>query len=1037
MTCDDIRRRLSLLLDGESREDDDLLNHLKECAPCRDYRTKLQAADGLLAQAAQKMAPPLDEGSAHRFAAAALTAGRKPSALRRSLLVFASIAALVLIAFTAIAVVVNTDTAHPQEVVLTGGTAIEGVRGPYRVHVRDGKSLQPIAGAKVTAHLKSGGTLSKILEVATDVHGDAVVDVEPPAGSTEISLDIHVASSAGQDRITRRLSIVRPRRLYVSIDKPIYQPTHIVHVAIKAVNAFTMKPVNGEEMSVLITDPGGNKVFRQAKATSDFGIVGVDFQLADEVILGRYSLKAKLGDVETERTFEVAHYVLPQFDIVLDLNRGYYRPNEPIYGSLFVKTMAGQPVKGTVVFTGSAWEVNKFVEKFRVTGETNAEGKTSFMANTPRELFGTQQGEASLRIEAAVTNGADHTETKAVMVAVSAEHLKVLTIPDGSLVEGIENRAFVVVSKPDGTAVKATLIAPHGTFETDDSGVALIRIPSLAHAYDIDVHARDGSFLKTTFDPRGLARDQRAFALHIAEPVLRGGRSLQLETVCSFATGTIYIDIVRQGHTILTKALEVKQNRAELATELPPEAIGTVQVRAYRILADGSLERDTRLILVEPPQGLKIKITPAKAEFRPGEEIPVMIEVTDNDGKPIDVAFTLSAVDKAVFMLNESRPGLERVYLAIEEELLRPRYQLKMPGNLFDSRMTEVALTTTQPPGAEVLEAVTFAGKAEYFRERALRFNRWLANIAGISVTIVLGLAFLGLIGWSISAVRHRHGVAPAVTCGFAWFAGLTVIGVLVMIGATASKYAAADRMTAAGGAQMPGSKGAPDGSPAGGSGPRIRQFFPETLYWKAELVTGQDGKASLTLPYSDSITTYKFNASAISRSGRMGATTADLRVFQDFYVDVDLPLALTQGDVVHIPVAVHNYRGEAQTVRLEMEAPGFELRDDAKKELTIAANDVKAVYFKMRAAAFGTREITVKAIGSVEDAVRRTVEVLPDGKEIPLSASDRVLGRRAFTVTVPANAIDGASAAWVKLYPSTFSEVVTGLERLVQLPYG
>jgi hypothetical protein len=78
-----------------------------------------------------------------------------------------------------------------------------------------------------------------------------------------------------------------------------------------------------------------------------------------------------------------------------------------------------------------------------------------------------------------------------------------------------------------------------------------------------------------------------------------------------------------------------------------------------------------------------------------------------------------------------------------------------------------------------------------------------------------------------------------------------------------------------------------------------------------------------------------------------------------------------------------------------------------------------------------------VKAFGTVEDAVRRTVEVLPDGKEIPLSASDRVLGRRSFELAVPAGAIDGATGLWVRLYPSTFSEVVTGLERLVRLPYG
>ena len=53
------------------------------------------------------------------------------------------------------------------------------------------------------------------------------------------------------------------------------------------------------------------------------------------------------------------------------------------------------------------------------------------------------------------------------------------------------------------------------------------------------------------------------------------------------------------------------------------------------------------------------------------------------------------------------------------------------------------------------------------------------------------------------------------------------------------------------------------------------------------------------------------------------------MRVFQDFFVDLDLPVALTQNDEVAFPVAVYNYLKTPQTVKLELQhEPWFELLD-------------------------------------------------------------------------------------------------------------
>jgi uncharacterized protein YfaS (alpha-2-macroglobulin family) len=224
------------------------------------------------------------------------------------------------------------------------------------------------------------------------------------------------------------------------------------------------------------------------------------------------------------------------------------------------------------------------------------------------------------------------------------------------------------------------------------------------------------------------------------------------------------------------------------------------------------------------------------------------------------------------------------------------------------------------------------------------------------------------------------------------------------------------------------------------GEPPRLRQFFPETMYWQPEAVTDAAGKFTLEIPMADSITTWRLTALASSQDGRLGATTYGLRVFQDFFIDLDLPLGLTQGDEISVPVGVFNYMPEEQTVELILEeADWFELQDDSTKQIQIAGNDIKVVYFRVKAIAFGDQDLMVTAIGSrMSDAIQKSVTVYPDGREMLFSYSDRLPEEGIIqAITIPPSAIAGTQTLLVKIYPGMVSQVVEGLDSLLRMPYG
>jgi uncharacterized protein YfaS (alpha-2-macroglobulin family) len=224
------------------------------------------------------------------------------------------------------------------------------------------------------------------------------------------------------------------------------------------------------------------------------------------------------------------------------------------------------------------------------------------------------------------------------------------------------------------------------------------------------------------------------------------------------------------------------------------------------------------------------------------------------------------------------------------------------------------------------------------------------------------------------------------------------------------------------------------------GEPPRLRQYFPETMYWNPEVITDTSGHISLEIPMADSITTWRLTALASTQDGRIGATTAGIRVFQDFFIDLDLPIALTQGDEVSVPVGVFNYLPEAQTVRLVIEEAGwFELLDSTEKEMDIAANDIDVVYFRIKAVEFGRKALQVTAHGTqLSDAIQREVTIYPNGKEIPFSFSDRLSPEGlSQVVNIPEAAIPGTQKLLVKIYPGVVSQVVEGLDSILRMPFG
>ena len=89
--------------------------------------------------------------------------------------------------------------------------------------------------------------------------------------------------------------------------------------------------------------------------------------------------------------------------------------------------------------------------------------------------------------------------------------------------------------------------------------------------------------------------------------------------------------------------------------------------------------------------------------------------------------------------------------------------------------------------------------------------------------------------------------------------------------------------------------------------------------------------------------------------------------------------------------------------MRLELQpADWFELLDEPVKEVSVGANDIQVVYFRVRAMNFGLQPFQVTAWGSqLSDAILKRVQVYPDGSMMTYSHSDYLLPDQPVTLPV------------------------------------
>ena len=869
-------------------------------------------------------------------------------------------------------------------VVLAPRNMYKGTEAKIPVSIFNGTA--PASGLVLFTLEKDGATVAEMRETA---RGKDLLSLRVPADidSGTYTLNVESERFKGATGITVKDNFI----ILLETDKPLYKPSQEIHLRILTLNA-ELKPLC-RTVIVEIRDAKGLKVYRKEILTDEYGFGTIDFPLSHEPNLGTWKITVFSSDAETNAAqldVRVEEYVLPKYEVAVELPREWFLADEPIKGGLKADYSFGKAVNGEARVEAARylgyWEHYADVTVEVTNGTANFElPPVEYVAGVPGD-----RGMGNVMVNATVIEegtGYEVTETKFLTVALAP--LSIQIIPESPVFKPeLPFSSLLVTETPDNQPRDATLAVTvqyydedYSLLETDkhmlatENGLAVLRLtpPERSARLELAVRAEEDerAYASTTL---AAAYSPSASFIHLeqsTEGIPKVGDTVSF-TVYATHPSTFFYEVVTSNGVLFSDFT----TRDSISFDVTPQMMPSAKLLVYQILPTAEVAADYLPFDVAAAFPEELRISLSTDEAMPGESVEIKLETNGNAKAKIGLA----AVDTAVFMLSKQRINLHLVFDELERLYMTPQAEIHEAYPLYLEGAKEifedagfVVVSNQEVPAGKELE------RAGIFWER----------------------------GGGMGAPKVVEDGAP----------------VPVAMPAPSPSAISSDGLAEV---------------------TKLRSFFPETWLW-SDVLTDEGGSAKLTAETPDTITTWKIHAVSVSQEG-LGMCDAELRVFQPFFMTVDLPYSVIRGEEFPVRVALYNYLAEPQEVVVNIstedgESEWFELLDLPQTVVRVEPHGVASTSFTIKPTVVGMKRVKIIARSTkAADAVVKDLLVEPEGVEREIVQNIVLTGgtfEKVSTEVPLEGLVEDSARAYLAITGSYLTQTLDGLESLLQMPFG
>ncbi|MFO0939762.1 MAG: alpha-2-macroglobulin family protein [Pirellulales bacterium] len=753
------------------------------------------------------------------------------------------------------------------------------------------------------------------------------------------------AGSTTEDELLSNLGGVDRHQTFISTDKPIYRIGEQVYVRAVRLHHSTHKPMAdgmGGIPLFQITGPKGN-VVAQGYAEVKESVAGFSWTVPDGQAGGEYTIKVTHpfdGYAPAERKFDIRAYRAPRLKTQIKFLRDGYGPGDEVVAMLDVsRAEGGFPTGAKVTAVGLV----DGVEVAKSSLSVDSSGKSLARFSLPEKM---RRGEGTIAMTIE-DGGVVETASKTIPILLQTVDLQ-LYPEGGDLIAGLNCRVYLEAKTParKPADIAGVILNRAGVqvaeFKTEHEGRGRFSVtPKLGEAYTLKITQPSG--IATTFKLPEV-KAQGATLRSLKETYAKG-EPIPIEVRTTLDAG--YVTLSKRERVLQRIDVEKKSTGNSQVLSFDKIDSSADGVLIATIWKDAQTPIAERLVFREPSKAVRIEIQPEKSKLTPGGKTKVKVITTDENGKPLSALVGLTVTDESVLEMIDKR-----------EQAPQLPVQVLLESDVQELADAHVYLNPLEPKAA--LATDLLLGTQGWRRFAVIKPTEFLANHGEIGRRVLAhllpplrsggmdGFADPGLPGGfgggrverfklkqndklAEGALPQREAPAPLdmladnKVVADAKKDQAPAIPAGDRANAVVAEGALAKRMPVVGGLGGGGLGGRGRGASASeirASFTTVRVYahevspnrpvnqrtdFAETLFWSAGLRTDDKGEASFEFALNDSITSFQIAADGLSANGGLGASRTSIQSVVPFYIESKLPMEVTAGDIVDLPIAAIN----------------------------------------------------------------------------------------------------------------------------------
>ncbi|XP_051859041.1 CD109 antigen isoform X16 [Drosophila albomicans] len=463
--------------------------------------------------------------------------------------------------------------------------------------------------------------------------------------------------------------------VYIQTDKATYKPADLVHFRVLFLDENTRPAVIDKPISIIIKDGAQNRIKQVMDVKPTKGVYAGELQLSEQPVLGNWNIVVKVGedDVKETKSFEVAKYVLPKFEVVVESTKDIAKQDGVIKATIRAKYTYGKPVKGKATvslapnysFYGSSRDSEQ-MKTIDVDGKGHVEFELPTYYTSPLKIFAEVTEDLTGNKQNASTVVNLHSQRYNLEALDNSVRYKpgvpftyqmVVKNLDGSPVRDATKKAKLSLEPPiryyhfSSSSAASEPDAETIEFEApiDEHGIASfnITLPENTDRY----FSFKGSYADTTsqlgtlnqFQPAIDSKDPLSIKIKTKSPKL--GKPLSIDVKSDKPIPYFVYTIVARGNIVKAEYVDVAEESKSHTIKLIPTFEMVPQFTIYvHYVVDNELRFQEHNVNVDREFENSIEIS-APLEAKPSEEVKLKVK-TDADSY-----VGLLGVDQSVLLL--------------------------------------------------------------------------------------------------------------------------------------------------------------------------------------------------------------------------------------------------------------------------------------------------------------------------------------------------------------------------------------------------